>query len=150
MSVVYEDVHKHEWKGYYAIPNENIFRWRELLKKTPIYRAAGICSSGEVGFFGILPLVRRELVLIDHSYKSIQVAALKYLLLREKGARGTLQLLTKAQRAEKVRVAVKSLPAALKAAAADPENVALWEEVEKLGAVVHRQGRLLAGKKKGG
>lgn len=117
MSVVYEDVHKHEWKGYYAIPNENVFRWRDMLKNTPIYRAAGICSSGEVGFFGILPLVRRELVLIDHSYKSIQVAALKYLLLREKGARETLRLLTQGTQdeiAQEVKALADKLPEGLR------------------------------------
>lgn len=96
-ALVYEDVHQHEWKGYYAVPNEDTLSWRELLKKDkPIYRAAGICSSGEVGFFSILPLVRRELVLVDHSYRSLQVAALKYLLLKEKGALEARRLLTTA------------------------------------------------------
>lgn len=93
-AIQYEDVHEHKWDGYYAVPNENTLAWRELIKNTPIYRAAAVCSSGEVGLFGILPLVRRELVLIDHSYRSLHVAAMKYLLLREKGAKETYRLCT--------------------------------------------------------
>ena len=54
------------------------------------------------------------------------------------------------ERAEKVRAAAKALGPAIRWAMADPENEALWEEVEKLGAIVHRQSRLLAGKSKGG
>lgn len=93
-ALAYEDVHPHEWKGYYAVPNEGTSEWADLLKGKSLWRAAGICSSGETGFFGILPYVRRELVLIDHSYKSIQVAALKYLLLKEKGALEVQRLCT--------------------------------------------------------
>lgn len=58
--------------------------------------------------------------------------------------------MTRAERAAKVAEAAQALPAALKAAEADPTNEALWEAVEKLGATVHRQARLLAGKSKGG
>jgi hypothetical protein len=54
------------------------------------------------------------------------------------------------QRVAAVQEATKALPAALKAAAADPDNEALWEAVEQLGATVHRQSRLLAGKTRGG
>jgi len=57
---------------------------------------------------------------------------------------------TRRAKARQVGDAVRNLRPALKAALADPENEALWEEVEKLGATVHRQGRLLAGKKRGG
>lgn len=49
-----------------------------------------------------------------------------------------------------VKAAIAALPAAFMAAEADPTNVELWAEVERLGATVHRQGRLLAGKKRGG
>jgi hypothetical protein len=57
---------------------------------------------------------------------------------------------SRAARAAQVAEAVKQLPAALRAAQADPENEALWEAVEQLGAVVHRRARLLAGKARGG
>ena len=53
------------------------------------------------------------------------------------------------QRAAKVAAAVEQLPAALAAARTYPGTVS-WERVEKLGATVHRQARLLAGKSKGG
>lgn len=61
-----------------------------------------------------------------------------------------MSALTRAERMAKVADAVKALRPALKAAMADPANESLWEEVEKHGATVHRQGRLLAGKSKGG
>ena len=57
---------------------------------------------------------------------------------------------TREQRAADVQAAVKALPAALRAALADPANEAAWEAVEQLGATVHRQSRLLAGKTRGG
>lgn len=53
-------------------------------------------------------------------------------------------------RVAKVQEAAKALPAALRAAKADPENQALWAAVEQLGATIHRQSRLLAGKPRGG
>lgn len=65
---------------------------------------------------------------------------------------------TAADRAAKVEAATLALPDALsKALTAQanpqmPDSVihALWEDVEALGATIHRQSRLLAGKTKGG
>jgi hypothetical protein len=57
---------------------------------------------------------------------------------------------SRADRMSDVAEASLALPAALAAAMADPSNVALWAKVEQLGAVVHRQARLLAGKPRGG
>lgn len=57
---------------------------------------------------------------------------------------------TREQRAAGVSAAVKALPAALRAANAEPDSLALWGTVEQLGAIVHRQSRLLAGKPRGG
>lgn len=50
----------------------------------------------------------------------------------------------------KVRDAAAELPVALAAAMAEPGNLEKWEAVEKLGATIHRQSRLLAGKTRGG
>jgi phosphohistidine phosphatase SixA len=62
-----------------------------------------------------------------------------------------------AQRAQKVAEAIAALPAALAAAQdGDAQGLpteqrhALWAVVEEHGATVHRNGRLLAGKSKGG
>lgn len=60
------------------------------------------------------------------------------------------EAMTSADRVNKVNAAAKVLPAALRAAKAEPENKALWAEVEQLGATIHRQARLLAGKPRGG
>lgn len=60
--------------------------------------------------------------------------------------------MTRNERAAKVEEAVAALPAALRRAVSTPEpdDLDAWEAVEKLGATVHRQARLLAGKSKGG
>lgn len=92
--IPFEDVHAYEDRVYYASPNEEVQAWYELLKGKPIYKAAGICSSGEVGFFALLPVVRKELVLIDHSYRSLSIAMLKYLLIKERGLLEARRLLT--------------------------------------------------------
>jgi hypothetical protein len=57
-----------------------------------------------------------------------------------------------------VQAAAASLPIALTAAiaaASDPSNTpadvqSLWEAVENIGATIHRQSRILAGKSRGG
>lgn len=64
--------------------------------------------------------------------------------------------MTRQERADRILGAVDELPAALDAAwtaecrSSDVDALAAWEAVEKLGATVHRQARLLAGKSKGG
>lgn len=90
----YEDKNTYAATSFYAAPNEGTLDWRELVKGTPVYRAAGICSSGEVGFFSMLPSVRRKLVLVDHSYASLNVAMTKYLLLAKLGAKEVYRLFT--------------------------------------------------------
>jgi len=101
MTVVFKDAYKtYDNRNYYYVPNEGVLAWRNLLKRIPIYRAAAICSSGEIGLFSILPLVRRELVLVDHSYGSLKVAMMKYILLEIKGAEETYRLFTRASENE--------------------------------------------------
>lgn len=66
--------------------------------------------------------------------------------------------LTPATRSQNVNVAAADLPAALKRAMhqsdtfghGSPEALKAWEVVETLGATVHRQSRILAGKSRGG
>lgn len=63
-----------------------------------------------------------------------------------------------ASRQSDVQAAAASLPIALTAAiaaASDPSNTpadvqSLWEAVENIGATIHRQSRILAGKSRGG
>lgn len=55
-----------------------------------------------------------------------------------------------AVRASEVETAATALREVLPAALADPSNVKAWELVERHGATIHRQARLLAGKSKGG
>ena len=61
---------------------------------------------------------------------------------------------TAAQRAADVKAAADALPAALAAAMAATGDAdatrAAWDRVEVLGATIHRQSRILAGKSRGG
>lgn len=90
----FEDKHEYSAGGYYWVPNEELSIWRQFLRDIPINRAAGICSGGEVGLFGLLTHVRKELVLVDHSYASLGIAMLKYQALRELGWQRTQELFT--------------------------------------------------------
>lgn len=66
--------------------------------------------------------------------------------------------MTPEERAEKVQQAILNLAGSIAGAIESLETngprhddtLAAWEKVEKAGAVVHRQSRLLAGKTKGG
>lgn len=111
-TVPFEDVHEYDGAYFYVVPNEETMLWRELVKGLPINRAAGICSSGEVGFFAMLPTVRKELVLVDHSYRSLSIAMLKYLLIREKGWQEAHRLFTSRDLKE-LRAAFEELKARL-------------------------------------
>ena len=67
-------------------------------------------------------------------------------------------MITPEQRAEKVRQAIVALADDINAAVecltvhgpSALDTLAAWERVERSGATVHRQSRLLAGKSKGG
>lgn len=72
-------------------------------------RAAGICSAGEIGFFSMLPSVRKELVLIDHSYRSLSIAMMKYLLLHNHGWRDVVRLLSTDGAATELKLAIDKL-----------------------------------------
>lgn len=82
----FEDVHEFSPGEFYYAPNEGVLEWSELFKDIHVSRAAGICSSGEIGLLAMLPHVEDELLLVDHSYNSLWVAITKYLLLQELGA----------------------------------------------------------------
>jgi hypothetical protein len=70
----------------------------------------------------------------------------------------TVTMTSRTDRAEKIREAADSLATLIGSAVLaektlgsdHPDVLAAWEEVEKAGATIHRQGRLLAGKKRGG
>jgi SAM-dependent methyltransferase len=108
VAVRFEDVH--DFPGnhdYYAVPNERLSKWQELVQGLRVYRAAGICSGGEVGLFALLPIVRSSLTLVDHSYRSLYYAMVKYLALEKYGAEETYRRLTNATHEDLKRLAAE-------------------------------------------
>jgi hypothetical protein len=90
----FTDVHPaYSSATYYHVVNEDVILWQNLLQGTRVRRAAGICSAGEIAFFSLLQSARTELTLVDHSYTSLAVAMIKYMLLSELGFEETWNLL---------------------------------------------------------
>ncbi len=94
MELLFEDLHEYDAAQGYSVPNECINTWRDIVKTIPVYKAAGICSSGEVGFFSILPSVKSNLTLVDHCYSSLYFALIKYLIIKKKGAEEAYRIFT--------------------------------------------------------
>lgn len=107
--IPFEDMHTHDGGRFYWAPNEEPLVFRELLENIHVKRAAAICSAGEVGLFGILPSVRHELVLVDHCYRSLAIAMIKYLLLRERGWEDARRLLTTSQDTAELQATIETL-----------------------------------------
>lgn len=140
MSLTFEDLASYEDPGYYIVPNEDTVEWRKLIKGLRVNKAAAICSSGEVGLVAMLPTVRKELVLVDHSYASLSVAMLKYTMLRELGATETKRLLTAAT-PDELRINldkfVATLPEKVRKVYAQRVNARSFER----GFVINRPGK---------
>jgi SAM-dependent methyltransferase len=87
MSIVFEDLNEYNGNGSFPVCNESIAMWRKALKDISVENAAGICSGGEVSFFAVLPCVKKQLQLVDHSYQSMYYALGKYHTVEKLGAK---------------------------------------------------------------
>lgn len=95
VALAYEDAHsQYDQPSSFSVTNEGLEEWKNLLKGISVSRAAGICSGGEIGLITLLPCVKDELVLIDHSYRSMLFAMVKYVLIKEKGPKKTKAILS--------------------------------------------------------
>lgn len=135
----FEDVHAFDGGQCYIIPNESVQAWKKLMSKlvrdgAELERAAGICSGGEIGFFSILPFVKQDVVLVDHSYRSLAVAMIKYLIVKEHGAEKAHTLFT-AGEAEPLKAAIKAAVAQL------PGKVAQAYNSREFGVVFNYDGQ---------
>lgn len=95
--LVFKDVHPSNKTsgGVYKATNESMQAFHDLLGDLKFDRVAGICSAGEIGLFVLLPRVKRQLTLIDHSYATMAFALLKVMLIKEVGGRRAHELITK-------------------------------------------------------
>lgn len=96
LALSYEDLHEYEGGCSYFVPNEETSAWNELLDHhgVNVHYSAGICSGGEIGFLNLLPRTQRELILVDHSSKSLAGATIKWLLFKELGFERAKKVLT--------------------------------------------------------
>lgn len=92
----FKDLHEYDANMTYPACNEYLPSWHEALDGIEVERAAGICSGGEVSFFCVLPHVKKQLVLIDHSYSSLYYAFGKYHAIEQYSAKEVKELLCKA------------------------------------------------------
>lgn len=110
MSVLqFEDLTNYDGQSGYVCPNEDVSIWRDFVKGRRIDRAGAICSGGEVGFFALLPTVRQELALIDHSYASLSYAMLKYMILCERGWKDTQRLFSSSSHRTELEAIITAL-----------------------------------------
>src|SRR4051812_49342641 len=100
LALKFESISPDKHVATYATTNENVGTIHDLIKGKDIKRAAGICSGGEIGFFSMLPHVKEELILVDHSFKNMTFALTKYLLIAEFGWAKTRRLFTPEQHKE--------------------------------------------------
>lgn len=117
MPIRYEDLNPHNGHSGYTVTNEEIPCHLELLAQIPdeVERGLGICSAGEVSMIACLPQVRNEMVLVDHSYKSLFWATLKYALLERSGWARGLAYLREGVTSATIQRAVDDMPPELTA-----------------------------------
>lgn len=94
ISVSFQDLNGYSHGTFYSKSNEQVDTWREFVKDLRIDNAAGICSSGEVCLFTILPTVRGKMFLVDHSYNSLTVGMVKYYILAKYGYKKAISILS--------------------------------------------------------
>lgn len=80
MRIKFEEYREFNAGGGYMFTNESIVVAAELAKKAAPKRVGGICSSGDLLFAAFAP-VADECVMVDHSLMSLQVAAVKGILI---------------------------------------------------------------------
>ena len=89
----FENLHDYNGHSNYAVVNENIEVWDEVLSDVSgVEKAASILSGGEVAFYNVLPKVGKQLDCIDHSLASMWYAIGKYHIIEKLGAEKAHQL----------------------------------------------------------
>lgn len=112
----FEDRHAAYTATGYSVTNEEPVLFNTLLKNRTFKKVAAISSAGEVPLIVLIPRTREQLVLVDHSYKSLATTYLKIVLLRTLGARELRRLLTSGQPTmirEKIEAAAAEVPTPL-------------------------------------
>lgn len=112
----FEDVYQHHTASGFGVTNEEPDLHRQLLGRRMFRKAACIASAGEIPFFVLLPRCR-EVVAIDHSYRSLVAAYTKALLLEQLGPAGVRNLMVNSRDPNEL------VEAALKVKDLLPENL---------------------------
>jgi hypothetical protein len=94
MPPVFEDLAPANGRAQFSVCNESIATWRKALDGISVDNAASICSAGEISFFSILPVVKKQLLLVDNSYCPMFYAIGKYHIIEKLGAREAHKLFT--------------------------------------------------------
>ena len=91
--MVFEDLNTYDGRNtLYSVCNENLGTWRKLLKDISVDTGVSICSGGEVSFFAVLPIIKKKLDLIDHSYGSMYYAIGKHHVIEKLGSKEAWKL----------------------------------------------------------
>lgn len=100
MRIKFHDQHPaYNVRSHYAVTNEEPEMFKQMLGDRRFKRAGGIASGGEMLFALLLPR-SDEVVLVDHSYKSLLYLLTKGLLLEELGREKTVELIAKGTKAQ--------------------------------------------------
>lgn len=94
----------------YIVTNEEPDIHRLLLRSRTIKRAVAIAGGGEVSLFVLLPRVRKELVVVDHSYAALAAFYTKAFLLEQMGPKALRDLIINKPLAEWVKATDSVLP----------------------------------------
>lgn len=108
----------------YVTTNEEPEAWKTLVKECKFTRAASIASGGEIPLLVLLPF-GKEVVAVDHSYRSVLITYVKSLMLETLGPRDTKKVLEAGNKelfSEAVGKVVHLLPDALGTKLEEMEN----------------------------
>jgi SAM-dependent methyltransferase len=93
--MTFEDKHPSNYGGGFGVTNEEPDILRSLLTGHKVGKVGGIASAGEVLFSVLLPKASKEIILVDHSYRSLFSTYAKAVMFEKLGIEATLAVFSK-------------------------------------------------------